>query len=389
MDISNASLLDEGTSAAEAMNVAYDQLRGKRNKFFASSKCHPQTLGVLRTRAELCGIELVVGDVEKDMGDADQYFGVIVQYPDTEGNVNDWHDFAAYMKDNKVVVVAATDLLALTVLKPPGEWGADIAVGSAQRFGVPMFYGGPHAGFFACSDKFKRKMPGRLVGISRDAQGSPAYRLALQTREQHIRRDKATSNICTAQALLANTAASYAMYHGPKGLKNIAQRVTNMATCLRLGLNEIEGITCNEGAIFDTVTVDCGSHGSEQFLQKAVDHGMNLRSLQDGTRIGISLDETKTGADVEALLNIFGHPSPDMNAIASKAEELSEYNDNLARESSYLLHPVFNTYHSETSMMRYLVNLAAKDVSLTTSMISLGSCTMKLNAASEMEPVSW
>ena len=240
MDISNASLLDEGTSAAEAMHVAYDQLRGKRNKFFASSRCHPQTLGVLKTRSELSGIELVVGDVE-DMGDPSEYFGVLVQYPDTEGVVHDWHDFASEMKDNKVVVVAATDLLALTLLKSPGEWGADIAVGSAQRFGVPMFYGGPHAGFFACADKFKRKMPGRLIGLSRDADGNPGYRLAMQTREQHIRRDKATSNICTAQALLANCAASYAVFHGPKGLQEIAQRVTNMATCLRSGLNEIDG----------------------------------------------------------------------------------------------------------------------------------------------------
>merc|ERR1719424_2366687 len=371
------------------MNVAYDTLRGKRNKFFASSRCHPQTLEVLKTRAGLSGIELVVGDVEKDMGELEQYFGVLVQYPDTEGSVNDWHDFASEMKESKLVVVAATDLLALTLLKSPGEWGADIAVGSAQRFGVPMFYGGPHAGFFACADKFKRKMPGRLIGLSRDADGNPGYRLAMQTREQHIRRDKATSNICTAQALLANCAASYAVFHGPKGLQEIAQRVTNMATCLRLGLNEIDGITCVEGAIFDTVTIDCGSNGSEKYLKKAVEHGINLRSFNDGTKISISLDETATGHDVETLLQIFGHSSPSMESLASRATVDSEYNENFARNSPFLTHPIFNLHQSETSMMRYLVNLARKDVSLTTSMISLGSCTMKLNAASEMEPVSW
>ena len=388
LDISNASLLDEGTSAAEAMHVAYDQLRGKRNKFFASSRCHPQTLGILRTRSELSGIELVVGDVE-EMGDPAQYFGVLVQYPDTEGIVRDWHDFASEMKEHKVVVVAATDLLALTLLKSPGEWGADIAVGSAQRFGVPMFYGGPHAGFFACADKFKRKMPGRLIGLSRDAQGNPGYRLAMQTREQHIRRDKATSNICTAQALLANTAASYAVYHGPEGLKEIAQRVTDMANCIRIGLSDVDGVTCREGAIFDTVTVDCGDGGAQIFLDAAVAHGMNFRDFGDGRRIGISMDETATGNDVETILNIFGHSSPNMEALASSASNGSEYDESLARGSPYLTHPIFHTHHSETSMMRYLCNLASKDVSLTTSMISLGSCTMKLNAAAEMEPVSW
>lgn len=390
LDISNASLLDEGTSAAEAMNVAYDTLRGKRNKFFASSRCHPQTLDVLRTRAGLSGIELVVGDVEKDMGELEQYFGVLVQYPDTEGSVNDWHDFASEMKESKLVVVAASDLLSLTLLKPPGEWGADICVGSAQRFGVPMFYGGPHAGFFACSDKFKRKMPGRLIGLSRDGQGNPGYRLAMQTREQHIRRDKATSNICTAQALLANTAASYAVYHGPEGLKNIAKRVASMATCLRTGLNQVDGLQCQEGAIFDTITVDCGEGNADKFLSKAVEHGMNLRSFNDGRRIGISLDETAVGSDVETLLNVFGHSSPDMEALASSSTYNDEqYDESLMRTSPYMTHPVFHSHHSETSMMRYLVNLSNKDVSLTTSMISLGSCTMKLNAASEMEPVSW
>ena len=362
MDIANASLLDEGTSAAEAMHVAYDQLRGKRNKFFASSRCHPQTLGVLKTRAELSGIELVIGDVDTDMSSADmsEYFGVIVQYPDTEGLVRDWHDFASECKENKVVVVAATDLLSLTLLKPPGEWGADIAVGSAQRFGVPMFYGGPHAGFFACADKFKRKMPGRLVGLSRDNAGNPGYRLAMQTREQHIRRDKATSNICTAQALLANCAASYAIYHGPAGLKDIAQRVTNMAHCLRLGLNEIEGIECAPGTIFDTITIDCSNTkgGAEHFFQKAVAQGINLRSFhQDASssnKIGISLDETSTGNDVEQLLSIFGHSSPNMEALASAAQVSSEYEKEYQRDSPYMTHPIFSSHQSETSMMRYL-----------------------------------
>ena len=388
LDISNASLLDEGTSAAEAMHVAYDTLRGKRNKFFASDRCHPQTLGVLKTRSELSGIELIIGDVE-NMGDPSQYFGVLVQYPDTEGIVHDWHDFAAEMKDNKVVVVAATDLLALTLLKSPGEWGADIAVGSAQRFGVPMFYGGPHAGFFACKDSFKRKMPGRLIGLSRDAQGNPGYRLAMQTREQHIRRDKATSNICTAQALLANTAASYAVFHGPQGLKDIAQRVTDMANTLRLGLSSVDGIECNPGPIFDTVTINCGSNGSKKFLDGAVAAGMNFRDFGDGERIGISLDETATGNDLESILHIFGNASPNMDTLASDGSNASEYQEGLERNSPYLTHPIFHKHHSETSMMRYLCNLASKDVSLTTSMISLGSCTMKLNAASEMEPVSW
>ena len=241
LDISNASLLDEGTSAAEAMHVAYDQLRGKRNKFFASSRCHPQTLGILRTRSELSGIELVVGDVE-EMGDPAQYFGVLVQYPDTEGIVRDWHDFASEMKEHKVVVVAATDLLALTLLKSPGEWGADIAVGSAQRFGVPMFYGGPHAGFFACADKFKRKMPGRLIGLSRDAQGNPGYRLAMQTREQHIRRDKATSNICSNQSFVASACGASLLNRGHVGLQTQYNKARDITLTCAQELTKFEGV---------------------------------------------------------------------------------------------------------------------------------------------------
>jgi glycine dehydrogenase len=392
LDISNASLLDEGTSAAEAMHVAYGHLRGKRNKFFASSRCHPQTLGVLQTRAELSGIELVVGDTD-DMGDPSEYFGVLVQYPDTDGNIHDWHDFAAEMKSHKCVVVAATDLLALTLLKPPGEWGADIAVGSAQRFGVPLFYGGPHAGFFACNDEFKRKMPGRLIGLSVDSHGNPGYRLAMQTREQHIRRDKATSNICTAQALLANTAASYAVYHGPDGLRDIATRVHRMALALRNGLSKVDGVTVGDGPIFDTVSIDCGSDDNAfAVLSRAESRGINLRAYGNG-KLGVSLDETATGEDVSELLSIFSGDewSSDMlsELTSDDDDEGVLYKQGFARESTYLDHPVFRNYQSETSMMRYLCALASKDVSLTTSMISLGSCTMKLNAASEMEPVSW
>ncbi len=394
LDISNASLLDEGTSAAEAMHVAYGHLRGKRNKFFASSRCHPQTLGVLRTRAELAGIELIIGDEGTELGDPSQYFGVLVQYPDTEGSVHDWHDFAAEMKSNKVVVVAATDLLALTLLKPPGEWGADIAVGSAQRFGVPMFFGGPHAGFFACRDEFKRKMPGRLIGLSVDAHGNPGYRLAMQTREQHIRRDKATSNICTAQALLANTAASYAMYHGPDGLKGIATRVHQMAALFTAGLDTVDGLDTGSNPVFDTVTVNCGSaERANEIVERAESCGINLRAFGDA-RVGVSFDETATGDDVQELLGIFSGSEWPAEAVADlmasvPAEADSIFDQGLARETGFLDHPIFHAHHSETSMMRYLSDLAAKDVSLTTSMISLGSCTMKLNAASEMEPVSW
>ena len=384
LEFSNASLLDEGTSAAEAMQLAHSVHRSKRGKYFVSEGVHPHTIDLIETRATLLGIDVVVGKPE-DITDFKSFSGVMVQYPDTFGCVNDYEDFAAAAKQEKCVVVAASDLLSLAILKPPGDWGADVCVGSAQRLGVPMFYGGPHAGFFACHEKYNRKMPGRIIGVSIDSRGEPAYRLAMQTREQHIRRDKATSNICTAQALLANTAASYCVYHGPEGLKKIAARVKGMTGLLRAAL-ESNGFNIKGDAHFDTLTIECNANDVILACEK---NGYNLRKIDDN-HVAISLDETCTKKDVQGVLNGFGCANDDAALEEAGANSTGSYfTGEFERTSPYLEHPIFNMHHSETDMMRYLCTLSNKDVSLTNSMISLGSCTMKLNSALEMEPVSW
>ncbi len=366
LPVANASLLDEGTAAAEAMSMCASG-KPKANQFFVSEKCHPQTIAVLQTRAEPLGIELVIGD-HAEVEFSPEMFGALLQYPDTEGRIEDYAEFTEKAHAAKVLVVVATDLLALALLKPPGEFGADIAVGNSQRFGVPLGFGGPHAGFMACSDALKRKLPGRLVGISKDAAGKPAYRLSLQTREQHIRRDKATSNICTAQVLLAVIASMYAAYHGPAGLKAIARRVHGLTRALAKGLGVEPG--------FDTVKLP----PNDDAWEKARESGFNLRRLDEG--IGVSLDERSTLEEVNTLIGFFGGETQKEAARAGIDGKLS-------RESDFLTHPVFHAYHTETEMMRYLHRLETKDLALNTSMIPLGSCTMKLNAAAEMMPLSW
>ncbi len=386
LDIANASLLDEGTAAAEAMTMCKrGQKRGQAgNTFFVSDKCHPQTIDVLRTRAEPLGYTVVVGDAATF--DCAGAFGALLQYPDTEGNIAAWDDFCARAHAAGALVVVATDLLALTLLRPPGEFGADIAVGSSQRFGVPFGYGGPHAAFMATRDDLKRVMPGRLVGVSQDAQGNPAMRLSLQTREQHIRREKATSNICTAQVLLAVMASMYAVYHGPDGLRRIAERTHLLAAMLRSRLLEL-GYTVNNGPIFDTLKVSGGRRSQQQIVQAALNRQINLRKYADGA-VGISLDEPSTVDDLRALLAAFGdETSPDFAALARSAA--APYAEQHARKSAYLTHLVFHAYHTEHEMLRYIKRLEGRDLSLTHSMISLGSCTMKLNATTEMIPVTW
>jgi glycine dehydrogenase len=379
LEIANASLLDEATAAAEAMMLCRRMKEGAGGVFFVSAACHPQTIDVVRTRARPLGIEVVLGDHRTFTVDA-RVFGVLVQYPDTWGSIHDYAAFFAQAHAAGALCVVATDLLALTLLRPPGEFGADVAVGSAQRFGVPMGFGGPHAAFFATRDACKRQMPGRLVGVSKDAQGHPALRLALGTREQHIRRDKATSNICTAQVLLAVMASMYAVYHGPEGLRAIARRVRRLTQLLARGLTAL-GVRVNAEPVFDTLTV--ASVTAEHVHTAALARGMNLRRINART-VGIALDETTTEADVHHLLAVFGGkaaPAPLDPEPAIPAPH--------ARTSAFLAHPVFNSYHTEHEMLRYIKRLEARDLSLCHSMISLGSCTMKLNAASEMLPVSW
>lgn len=374
LDVSNASLLDEGTAAAEAMSMC---AAGNRNAktFFVSEGCHPQTIAVLKTRAEPLGIELVVGD-HSSFEFHDGVFGVLVQYPDTSGHVENFRDFADRAHAAKAKVVMAADLLALTILTPPGQMGADIAIGNSQRFGVPLGFGGPHAAWIACADAMKRKLPGRLVGVSKDANGKPAYRLALQTREQHIRRDKATSNICTAQVLLAVVASMYAVYHGPKGLREIANRIRSLTGIVAESLKAAGCRVVNE-SWFDSLRVSCAN--SDEVLSRALSAGFNLRRFDNGD-VGITLDEKTNVAEVDALLELFGATAKTVEATID-AEQL--------RTDDYLQQPVFNTYHTETEMMRYLHRLESRDLALNTSMIPLGSCTMKLNAASEMLPISW
>jgi glycine dehydrogenase len=379
LDISNASMLDEPTAAAEAMTLARRIYKGSDDAvFYIDHNVHPHTKAVVLTRAKPLGIIVV----EKDLSDIDSmdldFFGVLVQYPDTTGEIRDFSALAEFAHTRDALLIAATDLLALTLLKAPGEWGADIAVGSAQRFGVPMGFGGPHAGFMAVRSGLERSMPGRLIGQSVDAQGNPAFRLALQTREQHIRRDKATSNICTAQVLLANMSAFYAMWHGPAGLKKIALRVAAQSASLGSALAVAQYEVSNTTS-FDTLTVVVKD--ARAIHTKAQSLEVNLRNLGDHA-VGISLDESTTQSVLDKISEIFGIAKI---SVASGEQIPLE----LIRTSSYLQHPVFNTYHSETSMMRYLRTLADRDLALDRTMIPLGSCTMKLNAATEMEAVTW
>ncbi|MGG5291229.1 aminomethyl-transferring glycine dehydrogenase [Pseudomonas shirazensis] len=386
LPIANASLLDEATAAAEAMTFCKRLSKNKAShSFFASQHCHPQTLDVLRTRAEPLGIEVVIGD-ERSLDDTSRFFGALLQYPASNGDVFDYRELVQRLHDGNALVAVAADLLALTLLTPPGEFEADVAIGSAQRFGVPLGFGGPHAAYFATRDAFKRDMPGRLVGVSIDRFGKTALRLAMQTREQHIRREKATSNICTAQVLLANIAGMYAVYHGPAGLKRIAERTHALTAILAAGLQQL-GVTLQTQAYFDTLTLATGAT-TAALHQKAREQRINLRQI-DAEHLGLSLDETSTQADVEALWQLFaGEQSlPDFAALAAANE--SRLPAALRRQSAILEHPVFNRYHSETELMRYLRKLADKDLALDRSMIPLGSCTMKLNAASEMIPVTW
>ncbi|WP_314018754.1 aminomethyl-transferring glycine dehydrogenase [Stutzerimonas degradans] len=386
MEIANASLLDEATAAAEAMTFCQRLSKNKTaTAFFASQHCHPQTLDVLRTRAEPLGIEVVVGD-ERELADVSVYFGALLQYPASNGDIFDYRALVARFHETKALVAVAADLLALCLLTPPGEFGADVALGSAQRFGVPLGFGGPHAAYFATRDTFKRDMPGRLVGLSVDRHGKPALRLAMQTREQHIRREKATSNICTAQVLLANIASMYAVYHGPRGLTQIARRVHQLTVILAEGLRAL-GVTVEQQSFFDTLTLATGER-TAQLHRQARDMRINLREVDAG-RIGLSLDETTDRVAVERLWEVFAEPGqslPSFDALASSATKLPQ---DLLRQSAILQHPVFNRYHSETELMRYLRKLSDKDLALDRAMIPLGSCTMKLNAASEMIPITW
>ncbi|UUW70677.1 aminomethyl-transferring glycine dehydrogenase [Pseudomonas oryzihabitans] len=384
MPVANASLLDEGTAAAEAMTFCKRLAKNKASAFFASVHCHPQTLDVLRTRAEPLGIEVVVG-VETEIEDHGRFFGALFQYPMTTGEIRDYRESIQAFQAVGALVAMAADLLALTLLTPPGELGADVAIGTAQRFGVPLGFGGPHAAYFATQDKYKRDMPGRVVGVSIDRHGNPAYRLALQTREQHIRREKATSNICTAQVLLANIASMYAVYHGPEGLIRIATRVQRLTSLLAAGLQRLGHET--QHTAFDTLTLVFGAR-TAALHEAARARGYNLRDVS-AEALGVSLDETSTLADVQALMEILadGKAAPQVAELGDA--QGVEVPAALQRQSAFLTHPVFASHRSETELMRYLRKLADKDLALDRTMIPLGSCTMKLNAASEMIPVTW
>ena len=379
MDIANASLLDEATAAAEAMTLAKRSAKSKSNVFFVADDVHPQTLDVLRTRADGLGIELQVGPAE-DAKDAETY-GVLLQYPNTFGRIGDHAAVAEAVHARGGIVAVATDLLALTLIQAPGVWGADIVVGNSQRFGVPFGFGGPHAGFMACRDAYKRSMPGRLIGVSVDAAGNQAYRLTLQTREQHIRREKATSNICTAQVLLAVMASMYAVYHGPDGLTRIARRTHRLASILATALGKA-GVAVGD-AFFDTLHIT--GVDADALHAKAREAGFNLRAI-DASSVGISLDETTTRDEVVALAKLFGTDA-DIEALdGATADALPT---SLARDTKFLTHPVFNTHHSEHELLRYMRMLADRDLAMDRTMIPLGSCTMKLNATAEMTPVTW
>ncbi len=387
MEIANASLLDEATAAAEAMSLCYGTVGGpQRNRMLISDDCHPQTISVIRTRAKPLDIEIRV-EPRKDLKPDSGTFAVLLQYPATDGLVVDPQPDIEAAQEAGALSIVATDLLAMTLLKPPGELGADIVIGSAQRFGVPMGYGGPHAAFFACRDALKRKMPGRIVGVSRDSRGRPAYRLTLQTREQHIRREKATSNICTAQALLANMAAMYAIFHGPERLRRIGQHVHRMACLLAEGARR-GGHQLVHDSFFDTLRIALHRENADSFLQRAESMGINLRRL-DRQTIGIALDETVTQQDLEDLWQLLGADPALLLDHVQGDEHGQAFPANLTRQSQFLTDKVFHAYHSETEMLRYLRRLESKDLSLTNSMIPLGSCTMKLNATIEMLAISW
>ena len=383
-EIANASLLDEGTAAAEAMSMLYGQGRRRRGHvFLVAEDCHPQTIGVVMTRAEPLGIDVRVGSAE-DFAFDNEVFGALVQYPATDGRVGDYRALCDTAHAAGSHVVAAADLMALALLTPPGEFGADVAVGNTQRFGVPMGYGGPHAAYIACGERFKRQLPGRIIGVSVDRHGNPALRMALQTREQHIRREKATSNICTAQVLLAVMAGMYAVYHGPEGIRRIAQRIRKQTATLARGLEQA-GNEIVHPVFFDTLRVRPAAT-AESVLAAARTRRINLRDHGDGT-LGVALDETVTPADLDDLLGVFG---TDTSAVVLAASfEPGDYAEPFNRTSDYLRHPVFNSYRSETEMLRYIRRLESRDLSLTTSMIPLGSCTMKLNATTQMTPVTW
>ncbi len=386
MAIANASMLDEATAAAEAMTLAKRSVKSKSNTLIVAGDCHPQTIEVVKTRAEPLGIEVLVGVAPKLMEEHD-YFAVLAQYPATTGLVHDMREFVEKAHAKNAAFIVAADLLALTLLAPPGEWGADIVIGNSQRFGVPMGGGGPHAAFMACRDEYKRSLPGRLVGVSVDSHGNPAYRLALQTREQHIRREKATSNICTAQVLLAVIASMYAVYHGPEGLKRIATRVASLTAILAEGLGKL-GLKVTNPYAFDTLAVETGDH-TEEVIGRALAGGANLRRLSP-KHIGVTLDETTTRDDVTALWSWFATGGQALPKVDDYAAGIAlRLPETLRRTSAFLTHPVFNTHHSETEMLRYLRRLSDKDLALDRSMIPLGSCTMKLNATSEMIPITW
>jgi glycine dehydrogenase len=383
LPLANASLLDEATAAAEAMAMCHALDRGQRRSFLVLEDCHPQTIAVVKTRAASLGLEVRVGRGEEADLAREGAFGLLLQYPTTDGRVRDYAALAARAHAAQTLVVVATDLLALTLLRPPGEFGADIAVGSSQRFGVPLGFGGPHAGFLATREDFKRQIPGRLIGVSRDAEDRPAYRMALQTREQHIRREKATSNICTAQVLLAVMAGMYAVYHGPEGLRRIARRVHALTAALAAALRGL-GLDPGREPFFDTVRVRPAAGRAAGVLEAARKRRINLRDYGDGS-LGVALDETVTEEEVKAVLEAFGaRPGTGLD-LAAEPELPAPF----ARTSPFLTHEVFNTHHSEHEMLRYMRMLESRDLSLTTSMIPLGSCTMKLNATSEMVPLSW
>ena len=388
LPLANSSLLDEATAAAEAMGMCRAIARGRKPGFFVADDCHPQTIQVVRTRAASLGMTVHVGSPDTIDWDASELCGVLLQYPTTDGRIVDPRDTVAAARAAGALVVMAADLLALTQITPPGELGADIAIGSSQRFGVPMGYGGPHAAYLSTRDEYARKLPGRLVGVSKDVHGKTAYRLAIQTREQHIRRDKATSNICTAQVLLAIMASMYAVYHGPGGLRAIARRIHALTAALAAGLTRL-GHDVGDAAFFDTLRVDVHDGEPEAVLAEARERMLNLRRYEDGS-LGITLDETTTPNDVFDLLECFAGG----DSLGMSIEELAEDGDPgfpeaLTRQSDFLTHPVFHSHHSESEMLRYIHRLESRDLSLNTSMIPLGSCTMKLNATSEMVPVSW
>lgn len=388
MPIANASLLDEGTAAAEAMAMLFsdrdrDAVKRGANVFFVSDEVYPQTIDILRTRAIPLGIELQIGNF-RELKFTDKIFGSVLQYPALNGEVYDYADFVKQAKANKTAVAVAADLMSLALLTPPGEWGADVVVGNTQRFGVPMGYGGPHAAFFACREDFKRLIPGRIIGVSVDTNGNPALRMALQTREQHIRREKATSNICTAQALLAIMAGMYAVYHGPDGIKGIAQKIHYSASTLVSGLSSLGYKIVNQ-RWFDTITVSGAD--VEKVRSAAIAAGINF--AYNGNEISIALDQTVSVNDINDILAVFSTVAGKASVAVKAIEEKTPVSGSLSRTSLYLQHPVFSSYHSESEMMRYIKKLENRDLSLVHSMISLGSCTMKLNAASELLPLTW